>query len=89
MPVMHFLLVKTKPVANNVVATVSNNLEDKVVLPLFVDDTSVEEIGKAIEAYKDSFMAKPIETIPNSIAKEKVMEDFQKLTNIACSAVVD
>lgn len=74
MPVMPNYLVKTKPVANNVVAIVSNNLEDKVVLPLYVDVTSVEEIGKANEVYKVNFMAKPIETNPNSIAMEKAME---------------
>lgn len=88
MPDMHFHLVRTKQDAINVDATVANNLEDKVDLPHYVVVTLVEEIGKAIAAYKVILMAKPIETIPNSIVVEDVMEKVPFFTNNASSAVV-
>lgn len=89
MPVMHYYLDKIKLVAINVDAIVANNLEVKVDLPHYVDVTLVEEIGKVIEAFKDSFMAKPIETIPNSIVEEETMVHDSLVINIASLAVVD
>lgn len=70
-------VVKTKLVANIDDVTVANTLEDKVVLPLSIDVTSVAQIGKVNVGYKVSFMAKPIETNPTSIAMEKAMEEIQ------------
>lgn len=89
MPVMHYYLVKIKLVANIVVAIVVNNIEDKVDLPLFDDDTLVEKLGKANVAYKVNYMAKPIEINSISMVKAKVMEIDFKVTNNAYLAVDD
>lgn len=76
MPDMPILLDKTKQVAIIVDAIDSNNLEVKEVLPLFIVDTLLVQIGKAIANLKVNFMVKPIEINPNSMVVERAMEHY-------------